>query len=166
MQRFLRGSLILVIAAALQAAGVGQAAKPRLTQMAWMAGNWNGTLDGNVVERNCSEPKGDSMICMMRVIAGDKVAWLEFSVMRETADGIVLETRFFTGNGQPSAPTATELRVKSATADEVVFENPNGTQPKSESVIRTGPDSMSSHADLVDSKGKASSMEMIWMRIH
>jgi Domain of unknown function (DUF6265) len=165
MRNSLRLGLILGIAAAIPLTGAGQADKMKIGDLAWMAGSWTGSMDGNAVERSCSQLTAGSMMCMMRVIAGQQVVWMEFSMMRATADGIVLDTRFFTGDGQPSPPVSTELRLKSASPDEAIFENPNGTQPKLESVTRNGPDSMSSHADLVDSKGKASTMEMAWTRV-
>ena len=105
------------------------------------------------------------MMCMMRVITADKVVWLEFSQMRETKEGILLDTRFFTPDGQPAAPIATRLRLKSATPTEWVFENPNGTQPKSQSVTRQGQDAMTAHSDLIDSKGKASAIDSEWKRL-
>ena len=105
------------------------------------------------------------MMCMMRVIAAQKVVWMEFSVLRETASGIVLDTRFFTADSQPGDPISTELRLKSATAKEAVFENPNGTQPKWESITSTGPDEMTSHAELVDSDGKTDAIDAHWKRV-
>jgi Domain of unknown function (DUF6265) len=102
---------------------------------------------------------------MMRVIANSKMVWTEFSVLRETATGIVLNTRFFTADAQPSDPIATELRLKSATTDEAIFENPNGLQPKMESISRTGSDVMKSHAELVDADGKTTAIEAVWKRV-
>jgi hypothetical protein len=43
----------------------------------------------------------DSMTCMTRVGAGGNVVWLEFSERRETADDMILDTRFFSGTAEP-----------------------------------------------------------------
>lgn len=153
------GVIVLIAATAM-----GQS-KIRVSDLAWMAGTWNGAVGGAQVERTCAQPVGGSMICMMRVIASEKVVWMEFSVLRETADGIVLDTRFFMPDLQPGPPVSSELRLKSATASEAVFENPNGTQPKMESITLLGPDEMNSHADLVDEQGKASAIDARWKRV-
>ena len=162
----MKGKLIclcLAILTAIPHPALGEG-KTKVSDLKWMAGHWTATLGGNTVKRSCSEPAGGSMMCMMRVIAGNQVVWLEFSVMRETADGIVLDTRFFTSDGQPSDPISTELRLKSVTGDVALFENPNGTQPKIESITRGAADKMSSHADLVDAQGKTTSMDIAWTR--
>ncbi len=158
-----RGVAWLGLMAALAVGGSAQD-RPRVSSLGWLAGTWTAAMEGNTVERTCSAPAGGSMMCMMRVVAEKKLVWLEFSVMRETDSGVVLDTRFYTGDQQPADPVAVQLRLKSATDDEVVFENPTGTQPKRESVRRTGHNQMSSHADLVDAQGKASAMDVVWTR--
>jgi len=149
---------------ALAANGVAQNGT-KVSSLGWLAGTWTATMDGNTAERTCSAPAGGSMMCMMRVIAEQKAVWLEFSIMRETESGVTLDTRFYTGDEKPADPVAVQLRLKSATSDEVVFENPGGTQPKSESVRRTGRDQMKSHAELVDAQGKTSTMDIAWTRV-
>jgi hypothetical protein len=146
----------------LTASAMAEAAAAKVSDFAWMAGTWNGTVGGAPVERVCSAPAGGSMMCMMRVIAQQKVVWTEFSVLRETPNGIVLDTRFYTPDLQPADPITTELRLKGATATEAVFENPNGTQPKMESVTSLGAGVMKSHADLVDEKGQTSAIDAQW----
>ncbi len=105
------------------------------------------------------------MTCTLRVIAAGKVVWLEFSVLRDTPNGIVLDTRFFTPDLQPADPVSNELVLKSSTANEWDFENPNGTQPKDAIITRLGENAMNGHADLVDQQGKASVMDISWQRV-
>ncbi|MGO9322951.1 MAG: DUF6265 family protein [Terracidiphilus sp.] len=139
--------------------------KASINDFAWMAGDWSASLGGNTAERSCSKLTGGSMTCALRVIAAGKVVWLEFSALRETANGIVLDTRFFTPDLQPADPISNELVLKSATANEWVFDNPNGLQPKDAIVTRLGNDAMRSHADLVDQQGKASVIDVSWQRV-
>src|ERR1700733_6276307 len=138
--------------------------KTKVSDLQWMAGGWTATVGANTADRSCSEPVGESMMCMMRVIAADKVVWREFSVLRATPDGVVLDTRFFSGDAQPAPPLSNELRLKSATATEWTFENPNGTQPKLETITRDGQGAMSAHAELIDSHGRASAIDSKWRR--
>ncbi|HSZ16051.1 MAG TPA: DUF6265 family protein [Terracidiphilus sp.] len=156
-------ALVLVFVLAIP--GIAQD-KTKVSDLAWMAGDWSATVGANTADRSCSEPVGESMMCMMRVIADGKVVWLEFSVLRAMADGVVLDTRFFSGDAQPAQPISNELRLKHATGSVWTFENPNGTQPKSETITRDGPRAMSAHADLIDSHGKASSIDSKWQRVH
>lgn len=155
----------VVFVFALAVAGIAQD-KTKVSDLAWMAGDWTATVGANTADRSCSEPVGESMMCMMRVIADGKVVWLEFSVLRATPDGIVLDTRFFSGDAQPAPPLSNELRLKSATATVWTFENPKGTQPKLETITRDRARAMSAHAELIDSHGKASSIDSKWQRIH
>jgi len=105
-------ALVLVFVLAIP--GIAQD-KTKVSDLAWMAGDWTATVGANTADRSCSEPVGESMMCMMRVIADGKVVWLEFSVLRAMADGVVLDTRFFSGDAQPAQPISNELRLKHAT---------------------------------------------------
>lgn len=139
--------------------------KANINDLAWMAGDWNTSMGGSTAERSCSKLVGGSMTCTLRVIAAGKVVWLEFSVLRDTPNGIVLDTRFFTPDLQPADPVSNELVLKSSTANEWDFENPNGTQPKDAIITRLGENAMNGHADLVDQQGKASVMDISWQRV-
>jgi hypothetical protein len=152
--------------AVLVAMSMAASAQTKVSDLGWMAGNWKASIEGNTAERSCTAATAGSMMCMMRVIAGGQVVWMEFSILRDTSAGMLLDTRFFEGNGNPSAPISTELRLRSATADQAIFDNPSGTQPKSESVTRNAPDTITSHADLVDSKGTADVIDVVWTRVH
>jgi hypothetical protein len=162
MKRVLR---VAVFGIVLTFPGMAQD-KTNVSDLAWMAGDWTATVGTNTADRSCSELAGESMMCMMRVIAADKVVWLEFSVLRATPDGVVLDTRFFSGDAQPAPPVSNVLRLMSATGSVWTFENPTGTQPKSETITRDGPRAMSAHADLIDARGKVSSIDSKWQRIH
>jgi hypothetical protein len=157
---------VVFCSAKIVAQSPAQGAAPKVSDVAWMAGSWNGVVGGARAERTCAAPIGGSMMCTLRVIAANQVVWMEFSVLRDTAKGVVLDTHFFDGDGTPSGPISNELKMTGATADKVTFDNPGGTQPKSEYILHTGPDSMTSHADLVDEKGVASAIDVVWTRAH
>ncbi len=139
--------------------------RAKINDLGWMAGNWTAIMDRNTAERNCSNLAGGSMTCTLRVIAAGKVVWVEISVLRETPNGIVLDTRFFTPDLQPADPISNELVLKSAAANEWVFDNPHGTQPKDTIITRLGENTMNGHADLVDLQGKASVIDISWQRV-
>ena len=139
--------------------------KANINDLGWMAGDWKTSMGENTAERSCSKLAGGSMTCTLRVIAAGKVVWLEFSALRDTPNGIVLDTRFFTPDLQPADPVSNELVLKSATPNEWDFENPNGTQPKDAIITRLSDDAMKGRADLVDQQGKASVMDISWQRV-
>jgi hypothetical protein len=156
--------LLWTVILALPALAIAQT-KPKITEMGWMAGHWTGTMQGATVDRYCSQPTGGSILCMMRVIAQNQAVWHEFSTLRETPTGIVLKTRFFNGDFAPDDPVETTLTLTKATATAIELDNPHGSQPKHELITSTGPDSMISHADLIDDKGVASAIDMKWTRV-
>lgn len=90
---------------------------------------------------------------------------MEFSVLRQSANEIVLDTRFFEGDMKPGKPITVELRLKSTTAKELVFENRAGSEPKIDSITRVADREMNSHADLVDSEGNARAIDVHWKRV-
>ena len=155
---------IFALAAPLGPSALAQKSA-KITDFEWMAGNLTASLGANTADRGCSHATGDSMTCMMRVFAANKVVWMEFSVLRETPDGIVLDTRFFSGDAQPAPPVSNQLCLKSAKPTGFVFENPTGNQPKMETIVRDGTDSMSAHAQLIDANGKVSAIDSKWHRV-
>jgi hypothetical protein len=137
----------------------------KVSDFQWMAGNWTANVDGRIADRSCSQVAGESMTCMLRVIADGKAIWLEYSVLRATPNGVVLDTRFFSGDMQPAPPVSNQLRLRSATSTTWTFENPTGTQPRTETITRDGPQSMTAHADLIDAQGKSSSVDAKWQKV-
>lgn len=136
----------------------------KISDFQWMAGNWTANVDGKSADRNCSQVAGGSMMCMTRIIAENEAIWLEFSVLRATSNGIVLDTRFFSGDAQPAPPVSNELRLKTTAANVWTFESSTGNQPKTVTMTRDGSWSMAVHADMIDADGKSSSIDAKWQK--
>jgi hypothetical protein len=136
----------------------------RVSDLSWLSGVWHANVTGGIAEETCSQPTGGSMACMLRIIAGGNVVWLEFTVIRETATGIVIDTHFFNPDSQPAPPISAELQLKSAESNAWHFENPTGTQPKAETITSTGPDTWANHVEFIDAKGNKTSLDASWNR--
>ncbi len=140
--------------------------RARVSDLAWLTGAWHANVSGGVAEETCTPPTGGSMACMLRIISGGNVVWLEFTVLRESATGIVIDIHFFNADAQPAEPASAELQLKSAENHVWHFQNLSGTQPKAETVISTGPNSWTNHVELVDAKGNESFLDATWTRDH
>ena len=71
--------------------------KPRLADLAWMAGHWRGVEEGATSEEIWAGPEGDdSMIGMWRLVpAGGRTRVLELLLLREDETGVSLRLRHF-----------------------------------------------------------------------
>jgi hypothetical protein len=155
------GVLVVLFAISLASQAEDRA---RVSDLAWLTGVWHANVSGGIAEETCSQPEGGSMACMLRIISGGNVVWLEFTVIRETAAGIVIDIHFFNADAQPAQPASAQLQLKSAENHAWHFQNLSGTQPKAETIISAGPDSWSNHVELVDAKGIESFLDATWTR--
>jgi hypothetical protein len=155
---------ILVVLFAISLASLAED-RARVSDLAWLTGVWHANVSGGIAEETCSQPAGGSMACMLRIISDGNVVWLEFTVLRETAAGIVLDIHFFNSDSQPAQPASAELQLKSAENHAWHFQNLSGTQPKAETITVTGPDSWTNHVEFVDAKGNESFLDATWTRV-
>lgn len=94
----------------------------KLADLAWMTGHWSATIDGVAMEETWSTPDGGLLIGMHRDISTKRTSF-EFFRIAETKDGIVYLT-------QPGGQPATPFRLTEASANRVVFSNPEHDFPK------------------------------------
>lgn len=95
MKRTLIGVLV---ALAVSAAAVGQAPPPpkaTVADLSWMAGRWVDDSGGGLSEEIWSEPSGDGMIGMWRMVREGKARVLEILVIRMGDEGPELRLRHF-----------------------------------------------------------------------
>lgn len=154
---------LTLLAAALGSSGAGgqpppaAAAKaaPRLSDLAWMAGRWQGqTTQGLAVEETVSEPAAGVMMGMFRAMRGEQTLVLEFFSLRETPEGIEMRLRHFSPAMEPwEKGDAILLRLQSWDGSRAVFENPVHGEPKRTVITRTADDTMTSRSEIVDGKG-------------
>jgi hypothetical protein len=98
--------------------------EPVLENIAWISGNWKGEAFGGIVEENWSEPSGDSMMAVFKLINDGKVSFYEIEIIREIENSLVLQLKHFHGNlkGWETKDETVDFPLKEITADKVVFE--------------------------------------------
>jgi hypothetical protein len=158
---------LLFFTAAVYAAETPAVAVGHVSDLAFMAGRWQGEVDSSKIAQVCDTPDPGSMVCVFHLLNSDgKLDMIEVYTLRDTTEGVVEKVRFFSPElGEQTGAAATTMKLVSVSADKLVFENPNGTYPKRSTIYRTGPDAFTSKVELIDAKGVATQFEAHWHRV-
>jgi hypothetical protein len=146
--------LIAVAVVAASLARTGQAAKPTLNDLGWMAGSWIGTVQGVEMEEHWTAPKGGSMIGIHRDVAKGRTVSFELLRIESQKDQIVYLSM---PNGRSPA---TPFPLKEASGTRVVFENPTHDFPQRIIYWKDGTDLRARIEGTMN--GKAGSEEWRW----
>ena len=148
----------LVVIAGCLAAAAGlaaqPAAKPSLSDLAWMAGSWSGTSRGIEMEEHWTAPKGNSMIGVHRDVGKGRTLVFEFLRIEQRGDEIVYLSM---PNGRSPA---TPFPLKELSSSRVVFENPTHDFPQRIIYWKDGADLRARIEGTMN--GKAGSEEWRW----
>jgi hypothetical protein len=154
-------------AAAKAPADVSQPAvpKPALSELAWLAGRWQGSWGPRVAQQTWTAPKAGVMMGTFQLEENDKTLVLELFTVVDEPDGIKFHLRHFT----PSLvawekPGPTVLDLTSADAKSVVFENPVDGQPKRATITRVDADTYISKSEVIPEKGDPQVTEITYHR--
>ena len=112
-------------------AGVLQPAAPAIKDVGWIAGCWETTRNGRHVVESWTSPEGGTMMGVSRTVVNGKTTEWEFLIVREGAKGLEYVAK---PSGQPEAT----FTAATASATEVVFENPAHDFPKKIGYKRDG----------------------------
>ena len=95
-----------------------------IDSLAWMAGSWYGTLDGDPVDEHWSLPAGGAMVGMFRWLKNGKVYLYELLAIEPDADGLVLRLKHFDRglNGWETKGSAVAYPLVKAGDQEAAFE--------------------------------------------
>lgn len=151
---------------ALAAAGTtsGATAPAKVADLNFLAGHWEGHVDNARIEQTCSIADPAVMVCMFRLMDEKGTQMLEFYSLRDTASGVEERVRFYSPDLKEEPGDGVTMKLASSSPTTFVFENPNGTYPKRSTLTRTADDQFHSHIELVDSKGKASTIDADWKK--
>ena len=97
--------------------------KSAIEVFSWMAGCWEGKGDNRQLEEHWTQPAGQSMLGMSRVLAGGKTVAFEFMRILEDERGIVFIA-------QPSGQKETPFRLSQFKNQQATFENPDHDFPQ------------------------------------
>lgn len=118
--------LIGYLGESVTAADDGNSAQPRMSDLAWLAGDWVKEDGKSRLQELWSKPDGDSMAGVFRWIKKGKVWIYELMTIREEEGTLVFRFRHF-GNDMTAWEPKTEpitYRLLSFGDREVIFENP------------------------------------------
>ena len=111
--------------------GAFQAPAPTVKDVAWIAGCWEYTRTTRHVAEHWLPAEGGTMIGVSRTVNNGTTTEWEFLIVREGAKGLEYVAK---PSGQPEAT----FTAATASATEVVFENPAHDFPKKISYKRDG----------------------------
>lgn len=127
------------------AIGTAPAAKATIQQVAFIAGQWTGTLGDRHIEQHWMTPVGTSMVAAYRNVQGTDPKLYELLVIEQEGDGLVLRIKHFNpGPGlagrQPQGESVNHRLVK-VDGQTAVFEG-TGENPTRVTFTRKGPDAL------------------------
>jgi len=122
-----------------------------LSDLAWLAAGWQGTMGKAQIEEHWIQPAGGMMLGVSRTVAGGRTVSFEFLRIESRADGT-----FYVA--QPQGRPPVEFKLTQRAENRAVFENPQHDHPK---IIRYSKEVDGSlHAEIEgDEKGKHKKME-------
>lgn len=132
--------VLLVVAVVGVAAQEAEKKVWTAADLGWMAGRWVGEMGEVTLEEQWSEPRGESMVGMFRVVKGGVARDYELMAIEQAAGGPVLRLRMF-GPGlelEEGRETAMSFPVIKAGPGEVVFEGPDKEGPTRITYKRSG----------------------------
>jgi len=145
-------------------AAASSASSGKVADLHFLAGHWEGHVDQASIEQTCSVADPAVMVCMFRLMGDKGTEMLEFYTMRDTANGLEERVRFFSPDLREEPGDGVTMKLASSTPTTFVFENQHGTYPKRSTLTRTADDEFHSHIELIDSKGKASTIDATWKK--
>jgi len=79
---------------------LGDKASPKasLSEVAWIAGSWEGEAFGGKVQEVWTPPLGDSMMCAFKLVVEGKVQFYELCQIREENGSLILRLKHFNGD--------------------------------------------------------------------
>jgi len=130
--------LILLAASCLVQAAEPAAPAPlasvTVADFAWLAGTWQGVVEGDFVEEQWSAPAGGVLMGMFRWVQGGKdgkLALYEFLTLEPGADGPILWLRHFGPRlvGREDKEGAIPFHLVASKPGEATFDNRNPENP-------------------------------------
>lgn len=75
-----------------------QSPKASLNDVSWITGHWTGEAFGGKAEEIWSEPMGESMMFVFRLVKDGKVSFYEIGHIQKLDQSLVLQLKHFDGN--------------------------------------------------------------------
>ncbi len=142
----------------------GAGAPAKVADLHFLGGHWEGNVDKAKIEQTCSTSDPNVMVCMFQMMDEKGTQMVEFYTFRNTPDGVEERIRFYSPDLKADPGDGVTMTVTSISPTTIVFENPNGTYPKRTTLTHSTDDAFHNHIELVDPKGKASTIDADWKK--
>lgn len=150
LPRVLLGGLLMIAAASSVHAqtpiGAAPAVKATVSQLAFIAGPWTGTLGGRIIEQHWSAPLGNSMVAMYRNVQDGEARLYELLVIEQDGEGVALRIKHFAPGaglvGRQAKDESVNHKLVRLDGQTAVFEG-TGENPPRVTFTRTSPDALS-----------------------
>lgn len=164
LPRFLSSvSLIVVIVSAVNGNLLGQTstsqtAAPTISDLNWLAGDWQTTGARSQTDEHWTAAAGGSMLGLSRTVAAGRIYEFEYLRIEQRPDGI-----YYVAHPKARCP-GTDFKLSRMTSTEVVFENPAHDFPKRITYRKTPEGSLVATVDGGAGSGKASTFTYLPMK--
>jgi Domain of unknown function (DUF6265) len=148
--------------------GIAAAAStvPRLADMAWLTGSWQGVWGPRVAQQVWTAPNAGVMLGNFQLVENGKTLVVELFALTETPGGIELRIRHFTPSLVPwEKGGAAVLHLTGGDAKSATFENSTNGEPKTQSFRRMDADTYISRSEVVPPEGNLQIAEITFRRV-
>jgi len=101
-----------------------QSPKADLSDVSWIAGHWKGDAFGGIAEEIWSEPLGESMMFVFRLVNDGKVSFYESGHIKQMGSTIIMQLKHFDGSlkGWETKDETVDFKLVKVEKDKVFFE--------------------------------------------
>lgn len=117
-------SVCVVLLMGLKCALTLEPQRQDINIVGWLAGNWKGEAFGGIAEETWSQPAGESMIGMFRLIDNGKMAFSEFEEIVEQDNLLIFKVKHFSPAfvGWEEKEKSVDFKLLSSTENEIRFD--------------------------------------------
>jgi hypothetical protein len=113
-----KAAAIVALLFAAQVLAAPQQSGTTIDQLGWLAGCWEGSGKGRVVEEHWMKPAGKTMLGVGRTVVGNQTVDYEFVQIKQSEDGGIQYI------AKPANQNEASFKLVKSGEREVIFENP------------------------------------------
>ena len=147
MRRIRRSSgLVAVLAVSLlgftagAALAADDAVAAKITDLAWMSGDWSGPMQNGTLEEHWIKPTAKSMAALVRATGGDATQMIELIVIEEENGTLMLRVQQWNPGWKPRSPAPQVMKLAESAPNKVVFASTGEGGLKTLGYSRPAPD--------------------------
>jgi hypothetical protein len=121
---FLMGIGMVSAQETLQLSEGQQSPNANLNDVSWITGHWTGEAFGGTAEEIWSEPMGESMLFVFRLVKDGKVSFYEIGHIQQMNESLILQLKHFDGSlrGWEERDTTIDFKLVKLEKNKAYFE--------------------------------------------